>query len=219
MKLTKRLECIASLIEENTNVIDVGCDHALLDIYLTLNNKNKCIASDINENSLQSAIKNIKKYNLSDKIEVVISDGLSGIDILNNNTIVISGMGTSTILNIIKNSDVNKINNLIIQSNNDLSKLRKEIIKYGFYIDDELVVKDKNIYYVIIKFKKGFKKINKKDYYYGPILKTKNYSDFIEYLIDKNNKIINSLPKKKIIYKIKFLKINKYLKKINKKNY
>ena len=64
MKLTKRLNEIVSLIDEGTNVIDIGCDHALLDIYLTLNKKNKCIAADINKNALESAIKNIKKYNL-----------------------------------------------------------------------------------------------------------------------------------------------------------
>ena len=64
MKLPKRLNAIASLIEKDTNVIDVGCDHALLDIYLTLQNKNKCIATDINENALNIAKKNIKNYKI-----------------------------------------------------------------------------------------------------------------------------------------------------------
>ena len=35
MKLSKRLKTIAHMIPEHKNVIDVGCDHGLLDIYLT----------------------------------------------------------------------------------------------------------------------------------------------------------------------------------------
>ena len=48
MILYKRLKAITEYIEEGVRVIDVGCDHALLDIYLTLEKKNKCIASDMN---------------------------------------------------------------------------------------------------------------------------------------------------------------------------
>jgi tRNA (adenine22-N1)-methyltransferase len=67
MNLSKRLEAVATLVDIGANVIDVGCDHAYLDIYLTLNNDNKCIATDINENALAMAKTNIKKYKLSKK--------------------------------------------------------------------------------------------------------------------------------------------------------
>ena len=61
MKLSKRLEAVATLVDVGVRVIDVGCDHGYLDIYLTENNDNKCIATDINKNALESAINNIKK--------------------------------------------------------------------------------------------------------------------------------------------------------------
>ena len=80
MNLSKRLEAVATLVDIGTNVIDVGCDHAYLDIYLTLNNENKCIATDINENALNMAKSNIKKYKLSKKIKTILTDGLQGID-------------------------------------------------------------------------------------------------------------------------------------------
>ena len=41
MKLSKRLEAIASFIESKDSVCDVGCDHGYLDIYLAINKKNK----------------------------------------------------------------------------------------------------------------------------------------------------------------------------------
>ena len=37
MNLSKRLKAIADLVD-GKNVIDVGCDHGYLDIYLTKNN-------------------------------------------------------------------------------------------------------------------------------------------------------------------------------------
>ena len=75
IKLSSRLKALADYIEDNDSMVDIGCDHGLLDIYLTLNKKNvKVIASDVNENALNNAKKNIKKYNLEDKISKRKSD-------------------------------------------------------------------------------------------------------------------------------------------------
>ena len=119
-------------------------------------------------------------------------------------------MGTNTILNIIKNSDIKKIDNLIIQSNNDLYRLRKEVTKLGFYINKERNIEDKNKYYTIIKFKKGYKKYSFFEYKYGINLENKIY---IKYLINKNEKIINELPNKYILKKLKIKIENNYLRK------
>ena len=63
MQLSKRLSAVAGLVTRGNRLVDVGCDHALLDIYLALNRNNvKLIASDINENPLKIAKENIKKY-------------------------------------------------------------------------------------------------------------------------------------------------------------
>ena len=213
MKLPKRLQEIANLVDKDTKVIDVGCDHALLDIYLTINKKNNCIATDINKNALNIAISNIKKYKLEKEIKTFLTNGLENIKIPDNNTIIISGMGTNTILKIVKNHE-DKIDNLIIESNNNHYLLRKEIVKLGFYIDKEIVIKDRKIYYIIIKFKKGHKKYKKYEYIYGINLKNEEY---INYLIDKNRNILSKIPKKNIIERINILKKTKYLKKIIKR--
>ena len=97
MKINKRLLAITNYVNDNSNVIDVGCDHALLAIYLVKNKKNVfCIASDINEGPLNQAKKNIKKYNLEDKIEIKLGDGVQLID-KKTDTVIISGMGGNTI--------------------------------------------------------------------------------------------------------------------------
>ena len=119
-------------------------------------------------------------------------------------------MGTSTILDIIKNSEYKKIKNLIIQSNNDLYLLRKELIKLGFYIKKEVKIEDKKIFYTIIKFKRGKRKYNYYELLYGIDYKNK---DYINNEINKNNNIYNNLPKKMIIKKISIKLKNRYLKK------
>lgn len=207
MKISKRLKLIATLIN-NDNVIDIGCDHALLDIYLSMSGK-KCIASDISEKVLENAKKNIKLYKLTDKIGLILSDGTKNINIPEKSSIVISGMGANTIIDILKNTIHDNIDELIIQSNNELDNLRKNICEMGYYIDKEEAILDKNKYYVIIKFKKGFKKYNKKELLLGPLLNNKEY---FEYLLNKNNEIINKLNLKNINRKIELLTMNHWIK-------
>ncbi len=77
MKINNRLKKIGDLVEANSFCLDVGCDHALLDIYLVQREKNiKTIASDVKEGPLNHAQKNIKKYHLEDEIECRLGDGL-----------------------------------------------------------------------------------------------------------------------------------------------
>ena len=52
MKVSKRLRVIAGLIPDNSFILDIGCDHALLDIYIATTKNVKAIASDINKKPL-----------------------------------------------------------------------------------------------------------------------------------------------------------------------
>ena len=111
--LSIRLESLARHINFNDHIIDIGCDHALLDVYLVKNNVvKKMIVSDIHENALNTGKDNIQKNNLSDRIEARLGNGLSVLtDDDKIDTILISGMGTSTILKILDNPYLNKIDN------------------------------------------------------------------------------------------------------------
>ena len=101
MKLSKRLQLIASLVSENSTIIDVGTDHAHLPIYLCENLKNiKVIASDINEKPLKIAKENIRLYNMEDRVKTVLKDGINELDEYID-TVIISGMGGILISDII----------------------------------------------------------------------------------------------------------------------
>ena len=191
-KLSKRLKVVAGYVEDNSKVIDIGCDHGLLSIYLVNNKKNiKVIASDINDNALSSARSNIKEYKLEDKIDIRLGKGLEVVSPEEIDTIVIAGMGSNTIVGILKyaKDKLKYVDNIIIQSNTDLYFLRKNITKLGYYIEDETLVEDKNIIYTVIKFKKGTRRYNYKELYLGPILLNKKDKLFIK----KYSKELNTL--------------------------
>ena len=213
-KLSKRLEMVANFIDDNDkSVIDIGCDHGLLSIYLANKFKNlKIIASDVNKNALDNAKKNITKCGLNDRIETRLG---SGISVINNNdnidTIVVAGMGTNTIVEFLKCSrdKLVNVNKIIIQSNTDLYFLRKNIVNFGYYIADEELVVDKSIIYTIIKFVKGKMKYSYKELYLGPILISKNSDLFVEKCMKELNnmkKILKNISKGHYLYKLKLKK-------------
>ena len=212
--LNKRLQTISAFIEENDVVLDVGCDHSLLGIYLVLNKNVKVIGSDINTGPLQKAKDNLAKYNLKNVIELRLGDGLS---VMSNDvsTIVISGMGGASIINILK--DIKKypsIKKLIISPNNDFQLIRKEISKLGFSITKEEMVLESGKYYLVSEFELGNKKVN---YFFGKLdLNNQTVKKYYQYVYDTNLKILSKLPDNEFLRKKRIIKennkIEKYLK-------
>lgn len=182
------------MIPRGKRVIDVGCDHAYLDIYLTSSGRNHCIASDISPYVLEKTRHMISLYHLEDKIEVVLSDGLQEIEVFKDDVVVLAGMGTSTIIHILeeKCSD-----HMILSSHNDLDKLRLFIEQTGFFVDREEVVLEKGIYYVIMSVKRGSVCYSFQERLYGPLLIHKKDDltiSYFRYLLAKKEMILNQMP-------------------------
>ena len=211
IKLSKRLEKIASFIDKEDNVLDIGCDHALLDIYLSKKYNKIYYASDLRESALDMARSNKKKYN-ADKVILKCGNGLNVLDNKTDvNTIVISGMGYISIIHILKNiKRLKKINKLVIQSNASSEMVRKYMLRNGFYIDKESLVLDKNIYYIISSFKRGRRKYNNIDKEIG-IMEESILKDYIDIEIKKNNILLSVIPKKNILRRINIKRKIKYL--------
>lgn len=212
INLSSRLKLISEFVPLNSKVMDIGCDHGLLDIYLYQNRiVKKIIASDINFSALNNAIENIKANKLEKEIETRLSDGLENIHAEDEiDTLVIAGMGSNTIVNMLKKDikKLDKIKTIIIQSNTKLEFLRSEIVKLNYYIADEAIIEDNKKIYIVIKFIKGRRKYTKKELYFGPILISTKSLVFQKYTKDNLKKlqcILSSVPKNKILlrYKIK----------------
>lgn len=208
IKLNKRLSSISAFINKEDKVIDIGCDHGLLGIYLYQKQKNRIISSDINELPLKKAYDNLVKYNLENEITLKLGNGLETIE-NDIDTVVISGMGGLTIIEILK--DIKKYPNvkkLVISPNNDFLLTRKEISKLNFMIKNEEIVKENNKYYLISVYEFGKKKYSN---YFGKLdLNNKEVIDYYSSIYYKNKSILKSIPKIYVIKKLK-IKLENYL--------
>ncbi len=207
-KISNRLKILTQFIDKKDQVVDVGCDHGYLSIYLMANKLcKKVIASDINKNALAGAIKNVESSGLD--IPVVLSDGINDVDLKGINTLVISGMGTSTILHILSDSNrLKNISKLLLQSNNDHEDLRYNLNNMGYYLEDETYTFDKGKWYVTCKFVKSEQKNSEDVIKYGLL----NNSEYNKYLLDYEENIIKRIPWKSIRAKIKSILKYKKLK-------
>lgn len=178
-----RIKALASLVDKDSRLVDIGTDHALLPIYLYENEITKKVTgSDISSNALEFAKNNLKKHNLSDKIKLIVSDGFTN---LNDeyDTAVISGMGTDTIKKILDRENLPK--KLIISSHKNVDKLRLFMNKKGYKIIKEITLKDNDIYYDMIKYEKGIETLSNYDILVGK----SNDTEYKLYILDKCKRI------------------------------
>ena len=202
IKLSKRLAKIVSFVKDNARVIDVGCDHAKVAIYLVQSNRGiSVIASDINEKVYQQTKLKLKKDQLEDKIDLKLGSGLEVLKKDQVDTIIMAGLGGNKIINLLsQRKDILKmIDSIIIQANNELLKVRKAIVKLGYFIFDEALVKERSKIYTIIYFKRGKKRYHQLDFLFGPILRKKRsplYVQLLKEVLKKDDCIIRHLPKR-----------------------
>lgn len=173
MELSYRLNKIAQKVTQNGIIADIGTDHAYIPIFLYKNNRIKSgIACDISKGSLQKAKDNIKKYNLQDKIQTRLGNGLEKISLQDNvDTVIIAGMGGMLMIDILEKGKyiLENVKELILQPQKDIDKVREYLHKNNFKIIDDEMLKDDGKYYTIIKSIKGEEDIlyKKEEYVFG----------------------------------------------------
>ena len=159
MQLDKRLSVLADLVRKEKTFADIGTDHAYLPVYLVEKGIiNKAIAADLRIGPLDNAKETVFAHNLSDKIELRLSDGLDNFTENEVQEIAVAGMGGLLISEFInrtqwlKNADIH----LILQPMTHVEELRKTLFDNGFIIENEVVAKDGDKIYIILSA-----------YYYG----------------------------------------------------
>jgi len=202
MKFTQRLKKIAEYIPKDSKVADIGTDHGFIPGYLIENKiATYVVASDLNEASLNKAVKEVEKRNLQSLIDTRLGDGLHVLLPGEVDVVVIAGMGGILITKILEEGkDIAKtIKKFLLQPMRDSAYLREYLIENGYKICDEELVKEKQKYYEIIVAEHGRQKV-KNDIYYeiGEKLIQKRHpllKEFLQYKIDKMKQIIDKLPK------------------------
>lgn len=156
--MSNRLELIASFAKNGVGVADVGTDHAYIPIMMRKSGyKGNIIAGDINECPLEKARQSLENAGLSDSVELVLCDGLSGIDSSKVDTVIVAGMGGDTITGILdrglydmpewaSRSDYK----LILQPVTKPEILRFWLVNNGFIITSEMQTEENGMLYQII---------------------------------------------------------------------
>ena len=94
VQLSERLTAIAEMVTEGNRLVDVGCDHGYLPVYLMLQHKiPRAIATDVGKGPLARAQEHIAQYHMEAYIETRLCNGLSEIRPGEGDTLVIAGMG------------------------------------------------------------------------------------------------------------------------------
>ena len=188
-----RIKTIASLVDKDSKLVDIGTDHGYLPIYLYENEITKKVTgSDISSNALKFAKANFEKHNLSDKIKLIVSDGFKNLD-EKYDTAVISGMGTDTIKKILNIDNIP--NKLIISSHKNVDELRLFMNEKGYKIIKEIVLQENDIFYDIIKYEKGNEILNK----YELLVGKSNNLEYEKHLLEKYKIIYNKSKNKKYL--------------------
>lgn len=181
---SKRICEIAKLIKPYKIIADVGCDHGYLIIESFLNSDvSKAIAIDNKIGPLNSAKKNLEKYNFN--VRFSLSSGVSEIDD-DTEVVVISGMGGLLISKIISddltnNKKLYNVKRLILQANRNNFELRKFLMENNYQIIDEKIIYEDDKYYEIIVCERVNEKIiyTFEELYFGPMLLKRKDDIFI----------------------------------------
>ncbi len=145
MTLDTRLRAAADFVPRGARLADIGSDHAYLPIALCLEGKIEyALASDINEGPVMSAVANIAKNGLTDRIKAIRADGLDKARDFSPDCITVLGMGGELIVNILDRTEWVRDERitLVLQPMTHGEILAKYLAEQGFCVLDEVIVCD-----------------------------------------------------------------------------
>lgn len=151
--LGARLEACAALVRRGKIPADIGTDHAYLPIWLVEHGAvPRAFASDINEEPIQSARRNISVHGLNEKITTFTANGLEKVPQNEVDDVIIAGMGGDNIAAILNGANwlKNPRYRLILQPMSRASRLREYLMRNGFGILTETAVCEAGRVYTVI---------------------------------------------------------------------
>ena len=150
--LSPRLAAVAELVKSGAQVIDVGTDHAMIPVWLVQAGKcSRVLATDIRSGPLQNAASLIDETGTGEHIRLLQTDGLAGIGPEDGDTVILAGMGGETMVSILFAAPWTKEGiSLILEPQSKKADLRRFLIKNGYQITAERLVKDAGRIYPIL---------------------------------------------------------------------
>ncbi len=136
-KLDARLSAIASLVRPGVRCADIGTDHGHLIAWLAASGRILSgFACDINRKPLDKAACSLSEFGVSDRVKLILCDGLSGLHPGEVDDIVIAGMGGDLIWEILSTQSWTRDPALrfLLQPMTKTERLRRSLWENGFEI-------------------------------------------------------------------------------------
>lgn len=154
VQLSDRLTAIAEMVTEGNRLVDVGCDHGYLPVYLMLQHKIPgAIATDVGKGPLTRAQEHIAQYHMEAYIETRLCNGLSEIRSGEGDALVIAGMGGPLMERILSEGRhaLPGFQELILQPQSDIPHFRRFVMQNGYQIIQEEMILEDGKFYPIMK--------------------------------------------------------------------
>jgi len=152
--LSPRLKAVANMVTPGYKIADIGTDHGFVPISL-IDRKiiPSAIAMDVNDGPLAIARENIYDAGFHDRIEVRKSDGLENLKPNEIDCAIFAGMGGNLIIKLLSDNleMTRSLKESILGPQSEWEKVRKFVLKHGFAIVQEEMVKDAGKYYLVMK--------------------------------------------------------------------
>lgn len=200
MLLSRRLQAVADLVPCESFCADIGSDHGYLPIYLVSEGIIlRAIAADIGKGPLESAAANVRKYDLADKIELRLGNGLTVLKPHEVDCVTICGMGGSLMSEILNTSPevVDALKCMILEPNVGAHLIRHWAKENHWQITAEKLIEEDGHFYPIIRLEKGeMAELSAAEEFAGPLLleaKHQLLGDYLNYWRTKELKLAAQL--------------------------
>ena len=190
VELSPRLQTVADLIPSCVTVVDVGSDHGKLGVWCLRSEICKnVIATDIHELPAKRTEALLEENDMSDRSRVLVTDGLSGVDLNKEMTVVIAGMGGLEICKILSEAKsrldgIPEGMKMVLQPQRSFHEVRSFLCENGFIIRQERIAKEKKYFYtvILVEYTGASYGLSEAERFLGPVILSKKPEYYEEYM-------------------------------------
>lgn len=153
MKLSHRLETIASFVRRGSKIADIGTDHGYVPIRLVEEGTAvSALAMDVRKGPLERACAHVREHGLTDRIELRLSDGLVALRPGEADCVIIAGMGGELVIRILEEGKElwGSVGQWVLSPQSDIDEVRRYLLDNSFSIKRESMIEEDGKYYTIM---------------------------------------------------------------------
>lgn len=187
MQLSKRLQAVSALVSSGNRLVDVGCDHGYLPVFLVEKGRTpSALALDVRVGPLSRAEGHIAEHHLQDKIKTRLSDGLKAVEAGEGDTLVLAGMGGLLTIKILSESleKLSSFQEIILQPQSDIDMVRRFVRQQGWETEGEDMVLEDGKFYPMMRlvYKGALPAWREDEYRFGKALLSARHPVLMEFL-------------------------------------